>query len=282
MNTALVTGASSGFGRQVVTALLARGWRVYATLRDAEGRAALFADDRARFGDRLTLLALDVADAAQRDAAVARVRADGGLDCLINNAGFAVFGALEDLDEEQLRRQFEVNFFGAALLTRALLPELRQRRGVVLMVSSVFGFTGFPLTGAYCSSKYALEGLTESLYYELAPLGVRVGLVEPGGHRTGFGAALEWGRGHSDAYARLTDGYRRLRDRIMERPGATPPDGVVKALVRLAEARHVPLRTVVGKDAHATALLQLLVPERLRVPATSRMLTRLLTRGTRS
>jgi NAD(P)-dependent dehydrogenase (short-subunit alcohol dehydrogenase family) len=275
MRSVLVTGSSSGFGRAVVSALLGRGWRVYATLRDAPARASLFAADVAAHGPRLTLLSLDVTDAREREAAAARVRADGGLDCLINNAGYAQFGALEDLDEEQLRRQLEVNFFGAALLTRALLPELRQRQGSVLNVSSVFGFSGFPLTGAYCASKFALEGLTESLYYELRPLGVRVGLVEPGGHRTGFGAAVEWGRRQLEAYAGATAGYRRLHARIAGRPRGTPPDGVVRALVRLAEARHVPLRTVVGTDARATAVVRSLVPERLRAPAQSAMLSRL-------
>jgi NAD(P)-dependent dehydrogenase (short-subunit alcohol dehydrogenase family) len=275
----LVTGSSSGFGRLVVSALLGRGWHVYATLRDAEARAELFALDRERHGARLVLLPLDVTDAGQRAAVAARVAADGGLDCLINNAGYALCGALEDLDEAQLRHQLEVNFFGAALVTKALLPGLRANQGVVLNVSSVFGITGFPLTGAYCASKYALEGLTESLYYELKPLGVRVGLVEPGGHRTNFGASIEWGAGATEAYRALTAGYHRLRERITSRPNATGPEGVVATLVRLAEARSVPLRTVVGKDALFTAALQALVPERLRAPAMSAMVTRLLSKG---
>jgi NAD(P)-dependent dehydrogenase (short-subunit alcohol dehydrogenase family) len=280
MKRALVTGASSGFGRAAVSALLARGWTVYATLRDAEKRASLFADEQSKFGSRLIVLPLDVTDAGQRDDAAARIDFDGGkLDCLINNAGYALFGALEDYDEAQLRRQLEVNFFGAALTTRALLPALRAAGGVILNVSSVFGFSGFPLTSAYCASKWALEGLTESLYYELRPLGVRVGLVEPGGHRTGFGAAIEWGRGQLEAYRALTNGYQRLRARIMNKPDGTPPDGVVRALVRLAEAKHVPLRTVVGTDARATSIVQALVPARLRTPATSAMLTRLFTKG---
>jgi len=279
VRSVLVTGSSSGFGRGVVTALLARGWKVYATLRDAERRAAEFAAEKAAHGERLVLLSLDVTDARQRAAVVERVLADGRLDCLVNNAGYAQFGALEDLDEEQLRRQMEVNFFGAALLTRALLPALRAARGVVLNVSSVFGFSGFPLTGAYCASKYALEGLSEALYYELLPHGVRVGLVEPGGHRTGFGAAVEWGRTQHDTYAAETAGYRRLHGKISSRPDGTPPDAVVGALVRLAEARRVPLRTVVGRDARATAALRRIVPERLRAPATGALLARLFRRG---
>jgi NAD(P)-dependent dehydrogenase (short-subunit alcohol dehydrogenase family) len=285
MRSALVTGSSSGFGRGVVSALLARGWKVYATLRDAASRAGDFAAEQAAHGDRLVLLSLDVADAAQRDAVVARVTADGALDCLINNAGYAQFGALEDLDEAQLRRQLEVNFFGAALLTRALLPSLRASRGVILNVSSVFGFSGFPLTGAYCASKYALEGLSESLYYELAPHGVRVGLVEPGGFRTQFGASVQWAHGAGSSggdgsvYAAQTRGYRKIHGKISARPNGTPPDAVIAALVKLAEAKRVPLRTVVGRDAKATAVLQRLVPEWLRAPATSALLARFFQRA---
>ncbi|MDB4968634.1 MAG: SDR-family protein [Myxococcales bacterium] len=279
MRTSLVTGSSSGFGRGLVSALLARGWKVYATLRDADARAGDFAADREAHGDRLVLLALDVTDGAQRDAVARRVAADGSLDCLVNNAGYAQFGALEDLDEAQLRRQLEVNFFGAALLTRALLPALRAARGSVLNVSSVFGFSGFPLTGAYCASKYALEGLSESLYYELAPHGVRVGLVEPGGFRTRFGASVEWGHAENAVYGAQTRGYRKLHAKIGARPNGTPPDAVIATLVRLAEARRVPLRTVVGRDALATALLQRLVPEWLRAPATGALLGRLFQRA---
>jgi NAD(P)-dependent dehydrogenase (short-subunit alcohol dehydrogenase family) len=279
MRSALVTGSSSGFGRGVVSALLMRGWRVYATARNAAARADEFAATAAVHGQRLVLLSLDVTNRAEREAVAARVRTDGALDCLINNAGYAQFGALEDLDEAQLRRQLEVNFFGAALLTRALLPELRAARGVILNVSSVFGFTAFPLTSAYCASKYALEGLSEALYYELRPHGVRVGLVEPGGHRTGFGAAVEWGRAADGFYTPETRGYQRLHERLSTRPEGTPPDAVIATLVRLAEAKKVPLRTVVGRDARAAALLRRLVPERWRAPAQSAMVARFLRRA---
>jgi len=279
MPSALVTGSSSGFGRGVVSALLARGFSVYASLRDAERRAGLFEAEQLACGERLVLLTLDVTDPVQRQAAAERVLAGGPLDCLINNAGYAQFGALEDVDEAQLRRQFEVNFFGAALLTRALLPALRAARGVVLNVSSVFGFSAFPLSSVYCASKYALEGLSEALYYELRPHGVRVGLVEPGGHRTGFGAAVEWGRFDNSAYAPETAGYRRLHGTLVTRPNGTSPDAVVRTLVRLAEAAHVPLRSVVGRDASLTAALQRILPEALRAPATSALLARMLRRA---
>jgi NAD(P)-dependent dehydrogenase (short-subunit alcohol dehydrogenase family) len=278
MRTALVTGSSSGFGRGVVTALLERGWKVYATLRDAPKRKHLFAEDAKKYGDRLVLLALDVTEAAERAAVIAKVNADGRLDCLINNAGYGLFGACEDLSEQQLRRQLEVNFFSVVLLTKELLPALRAARGVLLNVSSAFGATGFPLTGAYCASKFALEGWSESLYYELKPHGVRVGVVAPGGHRTGFVANLQWAAAKSATYAAQVAGYQRLQQKLSSGKG-TPGDGVVRTLVRLAEAKHVPLRTAVGKDAQALAAFQGLLPRGLRAPASSFLFSRLLRGG---
>jgi NAD(P)-dependent dehydrogenase (short-subunit alcohol dehydrogenase family) len=195
MRRALVTGSSTGIGRLAVSELLRRGWSVLATMRRADERRDLFAEELAANPGTLEVMSLDVADAGERAAVAAHVMETGVLDCLINNAGYGLFGALEDLSEEQLRRQFEVNFFGAALLTRDLLPALRRCGGSVLLVSSVLGRTGFPLTSGYCASKYALEGLGEALYYELQPLGVRVGIVEPGGRRTRFGDNVEWAAG---------------------------------------------------------------------------------------
>lgn len=213
-------------------------------MRRAAERAGLFAGEEGR----LEVLSLDVADARERDAVAARA---ASLDCLVNNAGYGLFGALEDLDEEQLRRQMEVNFMSAALLTRALLPALRTARGSVLFVSSVLGQAGFPLTSAYCASKFAMEGLAESLHYELAIVGVRVGIVQPGGRKTSFGANTEWARGAGQAFAAVTARYRALVERTRERGGERSGEAVARALVKLAEARRVPLRTRVGADAAA-------------------------------
>jgi NAD(P)-dependent dehydrogenase (short-subunit alcohol dehydrogenase family) len=260
MRRVLVTGASSGIGRLAVSAFLRRGWAVSATMRRASERAALFAEELAEHGDALEVFGLDVADGDDRASAAARV---DRLDCLINNAGYGLFGALEDVSEEQLRQQLEANFIGAALLTRALLPALRASGGSVLFVSSVLGQAGFPLTSAYCASKFAMEGLAEALYYELEPVGVRVGIVQPGGRKTQFGANSEWAEGTSAAYAEATASYRALVERTRDRGGARSGDAVVRALVRLAEARRVPLRTRVGADAAALRAADVL-PERAR------------------
>ncbi|HEY8141476.1 MAG TPA: SDR family oxidoreductase [Kofleriaceae bacterium] len=264
MRRALVTGSSTGIGRLAVSELLRRGWSVLATMRRADERRDLFAEELAANPGTLEVMSLDVADAGERAAVAAHVMETGVLDCLINNAGYGLFGALEDLSEEQLRRQFEVNFFGAALLTRDLLPALRRCGGSVLLVSSVLGRTGFPLTSGYCASKYALEGLGEALYYELQPLGVRVGIVEPGGRRTRFGDNVEWAAGSTEPYREVTASYRRLLDRVRGRGGKRSGEAVVTALVRLAEAKTVPLRTRVGGDAAAMSLAESLLPERTR------------------
>jgi NAD(P)-dependent dehydrogenase (short-subunit alcohol dehydrogenase family) len=264
MRRVLVTGASSGIGRQAVSEFLRRGWSVLATMRRAaERRRELYADEMLAHPGALEVTSLDVADAGERAALVARVMETGVLDCLVNNAGYGLFGALEDLSEEQLRRQLEVNFVGAALLTRDLLPALRRCGGSVLMVSSVLGRAGFPLTSGYCASKFALEGLGESLYYELRPLGVRVGIVEPGGRKTSFGANVEWADGASEPYRQTTAAYRALLDRVRGRRGKRSGEAVAAAIVRLAEATRVPLRTRIGGDAAAMSAAELL-PERTR------------------
>lgn len=261
----LITGCSSGFGRAMVPAFLDRGWSVIATLRDAPTRAAVLDEERATHPSALTVLSLDVTSAAERAAVAAVVaRRPAGLDCLVNNAGAAAFGALEDLSAEQLRAQMEVNFFGPALLIRELLPALRRARGRVVNVSSLFGETGFPLTSAYCASKFALEGLSESLRQELAPHSVQVALVEPGRYRTRFGENAVWGERSfrpGSAYTAQTAAYARLKQGFASRP-AGGPEAVARTVVALADSRSLPLRSRVGGDARLLHLLRRLLPER--------------------
>lgn len=261
---ALITGASTGFGKDLAAKLLERDWEVIVTMRGAAGRKDLVADLAAAHPGRVHLLSLDVAEPAERKAAAAHVEKMGGkLDLLVNNAGFGQFGALEDLSEEQLRWQFEVNFFGAAFLTRELLPALRAAKGKVLNVSSILGLVSLPLAGAYCSSKYALEGLSEALSFELEPHGVQVCAVEPGGFRTRFNANICWGeksRRDDSPYRAQTDGYGRMREKMQKKRG-TPPEVVAEKMAALADARRIPRRVRVGKDAHAMALLEALLPD---------------------
>lgn len=257
--TVLITGTSTGFGRAMVDEFLGRGWHVVASLRRAEVRRDLLAPAEKAHPGRVTVLDLDVTDPASRARAVEAMKAHGRLDCLVNNAGYGTFGALEDLSDEQLRRQHETNFLGPVLLTRDCLPLIRAAKGSVVFISSIFGINGFPLTGAYCSSKFAMEGMAESLYYELEPHGVRVALLEPGASVTGFGASVVWGERDTEAYRSQTKAYHRLKKKIADRK----PDlaaGVAKKAADFACGRSKRLRQRVGGDAHVGYAFRRLTP----------------------
>jgi NAD(P)-dependent dehydrogenase (short-subunit alcohol dehydrogenase family) len=278
----LITGTSTGFGRRLVTEFLRAGWRVIATLRNAEDRKELFADDAANAPDRLFILSLDVAREQER-AAVAEFIAKqlgGRLDCLVNNAGFGVVGAFEDLSETQIREQMEVNFFGLALLTRDLLPALRNARGRVINISSVLGYTGMPLSSLYCASKFAVEGLSESLYYELQPHGVQVAMVEPGAYGTGFRTNIVYGEksfAETSAYKSQFAAFSDSRNRRDDGPG-TPIDPVINAVMRLAAAKKMPLRVRCGKDAKAAYAAKRLLPAGLHRTVMSKVYEKLFAR----
>ncbi|HEX8258422.1 MAG TPA: SDR family oxidoreductase [Allosphingosinicella sp.] len=184
-NTILITGASSGFGEATARLFAERGWNVAATMRRPEAGAAL-----ARL-DNVLVTRLDVEDQPSIEAAVAEtIERFGRIDAVVNNAGFGLMGIFEATPWAKIREQFEVNLFGAMAVIRAVLPHLRANRsGVIANVSSGAGGFALPLISLYTSSKFALEGFSESLAYELADLGVRVKIVEPGGvTSTGFTA----------------------------------------------------------------------------------------------
>src|ERR1700759_1192975 len=180
--TWFIPGASRGFGRSFAQAALAAGDRVAATARDTSALEDLVAEH----GDAVVPIALAVTD---RDAAVAAVATAherlGRLDVVVNNAGYGVSGAIEELTEAQARAQIEVNFFGALWVTQAALPILREQgSGWIVQVSSIGGLAAFPLTGIYHASKWALEGFSETLRQEVEPFGIKVLMVEPSGFRT--------------------------------------------------------------------------------------------------
>ncbi len=251
MKRVLVTGSSTGFGRLLCGAFLERGWKVYATMRGAAGRLALFSEEQKRYPSALTILSLDVESAAEREAAAKEVEAAGGLDCLVNNAGFGQIGPCEEITEAEWRKQFEVNFFGALFLTNKLLPSLRESKGRVINISSILGLSALPLGAAYSSSKFALEGWSESLYHELRPHGVQVCVVEPGGFRTDFNRnlAVVPARPGSPYRGQLM-AYERFRAKKMA-TGGSAPEKVARRVVKLAESRRMPLRALVGADAKA-------------------------------
>jgi NAD(P)-dependent dehydrogenase (short-subunit alcohol dehydrogenase family) len=186
MPTVLITGTSTGIGHVTTEVLAARGWRVFATMRDLTKKGLLEAALESA-GVRVSILQLDMGDAASIHAAVAAMLKQTGnaVDAVVHNAGVAVAGALEDLPQSEIRRVMETNFFGVLELTRALLPTFRaQNSGRIVVVSSQAGFVGQPANSIYCASKWALEGWAESMAYELDAFGIHVILVEPGPYKT--------------------------------------------------------------------------------------------------
>lgn len=264
----LITGSSSGFGRLLVNAFLARGWTVAGTLRNARRSAEIFCEELRAYADRFFPLALDARSEEDRAAAgeFIKRRLEGRLDCLINNAGFGLFGALEDISEAQIREQMEVNFFGTALLTRQLLPALRKSQGRIINISSALAFSALPLSSIYAGSKFAVEGLSEALYHELKPHGVQVAIVEPGGFRTNFANNLQWGERSFDEhspYRAQAVGFSRFRQRRASGPGKAPTP-VIEAVMRLATMNEMPLRVRCGPDARLLYGLKRILPERLQ------------------
>ncbi|WP_394648537.1 oxidoreductase [uncultured Sphingomonas sp.] len=193
-----ITGCSTGFGRELATLVLGRGGRVVATARDA----ARVADLGEGQGDRLLALALDVTDRQAIAASVAAAEARfGRIDVLVNNAGYGYQSSIEEGEEDEIRAQFDANVFGLFAMTRAVLPGMRARRqGAIVNITSVAGLVGFPSSGYYAASKHAVEGFSDTLAAEVAPLGVSVTCVEPGPFRT------DWaGRSLRQTESRIAD-----------------------------------------------------------------------------
>ncbi|MGK5085452.1 SDR family oxidoreductase [Bdellovibrionota bacterium FG-1] len=263
----LITGASSGFGQLALPLLLQRNHTVIAAIRGGPSRLkTLFEKELKQYPDHL--FAIDVHMERAETLAAAKIwideQWDGKLDVLINNAGYGLFGALEDLHPDQLKHQLEVNLVGTALLTRELLPALRAARGRIINVSSIVGLVSFPFYGAYSASKFALEGLSEGLYYELKPHGVQVCLVEPGGFATDFSL-------RSRVFASAVDSPYGLRARALEDTFETSssrladPLKVARLLVNYCEKSRLPFRTLVGLDAHFMAFMRWFLPTRFRM-----------------
>jgi NAD(P)-dependent dehydrogenase (short-subunit alcohol dehydrogenase family) len=246
----LITGCSTGFGREIALAALQSGARVVVTARKPEA----VADICEIYPQQTLALALDVTDAAQIKSVVAEtLEAFGAIDVLVNNAGYGYVGAVEEGEEAAVRELFETNFFGVLALTKAVLPHMRERRsGRIINNSSQAGLMANPGTGYYSASKYALEGLMEALAKEVAPFNIHVTSVQPGAFRT------DWsGRSMQRSGARLVDYDDHVGNRldmIAEIDGKQPGDPVraAQAFVMLANLENPPLQLLLGAGVLAT------------------------------
>ena len=248
-----VTGCSTGFGREFARQLIASGTPVVVTARDPDELA-----DFASAGNAL-ILKLDVTDAAEIAAVVQQaVTRFGRIDVLVNNAGIGYFAAVEEGEDAQIRRMFDINLFGLAAMTRAVLPGMRARRtGSIVNISSIGGLKSFPAIGYYNATKFAVEGLSEALWQEVEPLGIKVMLVEPSGFRT------DWaGRSASESKVRIADyaataGASRQGVRAMSGNQAGDPVRGVEAVIKAVRGPNPPHRLLLGNDAYDGAIAKL-------------------------
>ncbi|WP_298400697.1 oxidoreductase [Sphingobium sp.] len=242
-----ITGASSGFGKAIATAVLARGGRVIATARNPASLASL----AAVAPDRVLTVQLDIRDPVGMAAALDQAEVFGGVDVLVNNAGYGFLGGVEESDDDEIAAQMDVNFFGPLRLIRAALPAMRARgSGFVVNISSIAGVRAFPGAAFYSASKFALEALSEALAGEVGRFGIGVLIVEPGYFRTDFSgrSLMVTGSPHPD-YGFLA----RQRDTAQAADGAQigdPARGAV-AIIDAMNAKTSPGRLVMGSDAYA-------------------------------
>ncbi|MBD8880791.1 SDR family NAD(P)-dependent oxidoreductase [Rhodanobacter sp. 7MK24] len=244
----LITGCSRGLGRALADAVLQAGHRLVATARDPAQLDELVQ----RYGEAVRAVALDVIDAAAAKAAIhVAVDAFGGLDVLVNNAGYGNVNAIEDTTIEEFRRQIDTNLFGTIIVTKAAIPLMReQRSGHIIQLSSVGGRLGAPGRAPYSAAKWAVEGFSEVLAREMGLIGVKVTIIEPGGFRTDFAGAstvLEEGRSEYDAVVGVA--ARMQRDYHGRQPG--DPVRAAQAILKVAAMKQPPLRLALGSDAVA-------------------------------
>jgi NAD(P)-dependent dehydrogenase (short-subunit alcohol dehydrogenase family) len=248
-----ITGCSTGFGRELAKHVLELGYRTVVTARNPDELNGLAAKGEA------LVLKLDVTDQGQIDAAIkaAEDKFDR-IDVLVNNAGIGYFAAVEESEEDQVRRMFEINVFGLSRMIHAALPGMRKRRkGFIVNFSSISGLRSFPSVGYYNATKFAVEGLSEALWQEVEPLGIKVMLVEPSGFRTVWaGRSANDSKRQIDDYAATAGSWRsQVRANSGKQPG--DPVRAAHAIVKAIESPNPPHRLLLGNDAYEAATAKL-------------------------
>ncbi len=246
--TWLITGASSGLGYALAEHVLEQGDQVVLAARTPDPMTAL----SKRYPDTGFAVKLDVTDPGQRADALRQAEARfGAIDVLVNNAGLDFIGAIEEQAEKDYRAQFEVNFFAAAALLREVLPGMRARgRGTIINVSSMDGIASLPVNGWYASSKFALEGLTEALWQELEPIGLRAFLVEPGSFRTGIETRTKFSGTTIDDYAATSGAFREMLKTITPEMWPGDPARAAAAIYQVVNSDIKRHWVILGSDAH--------------------------------
>ena len=248
-----ITGCSTGFGRELASHVLKLGYRTVVTARNPED-----VKDLADIGDAL-VLKLDVTDHVQAESAVKAAEEHFGcIDVLVNNAGIGYFAAVEESEETQVRRMFDINVFGLCRMIHVALPTMRKRRkGFIVNFSSIGGLTSFPALGYYNATKFAVEGLSEALWQEVEPLGIKVMLVEPSGFRTDWaGRSANESKHQIDDYT-ATAGLIRKHLRAISGKQSGDPVRAINAIVQAVESPNPPHHLLLGNDAFEGAIAKL-------------------------
>jgi len=245
---AVVTGSSSGIGFETALALAREGYYTYATMRDTK-KGNPIKEAAKKENLNLEVLELDVDNDLTVQAAINKIlKEKNRVDVLVNNAGYALFGCLEDLSMDDLKAQFETNFFGVVRTSQAVIPIMRkQKSGTIVNISSVAGRIGFPVSPAYISSKFALEGLSESMRYELSPFGINTIIIEPGVIKTNFMSSMKKSMKPDSAYKEITE--KVIMGISMMAEMGTPPQEVAKTIIKAVKSENPLPRYVVGNDA---------------------------------
>ena len=253
---AIVTGSSSGIGFQTALMLARNGYSTYASMRNID-KSKTITEIAKKERLPLQVIQLDVNDDVTVKNAIDKIVKDGKrIDVLVNNAGYGLFGALEELSIEEIKAQFETNFFGVIRVTQAVLPTMRNQNGggTIVNISSVGGLVSVPILSAYNSTKFALEGLSESLSHELGPFGIRVIIIEPGFIKTNIMNSSVLAKKASEEnspYYSFTKKIESYFKSMMDNPESSTPEEVAKVILHAVTSENPQLRFTVGNDASA-------------------------------
>lgn len=261
---ALVTGSSSGMGFATAITMARAGIHTYASMRNLKKSKTII---ELASAEKLPLqvLQLDVNDKKSvKEAIIKIVTEKERIDVLVNNAGYGLFGSLEDVSIEEMKAQFETNFFGVIRVTQLVLPIMRkQKSGTIVNVSSVGGRIGLPILSAYQSTKFALEGLSESMSYELEPFGIKVVIIEPGAIRSNIMNSSIWAKKAQDPKSPYFSQLQKIKDHFksMMENESSPPEEVAKVILEAITSENPQLRYTVGHDAATLIQARLNMPE---------------------
>jgi NAD(P)-dependent dehydrogenase (short-subunit alcohol dehydrogenase family) len=262
---ALVTGSSSGMGYETAITLARAGIHTYASMRNLK-KSKTITEMASTENLPLQVIQLDVNDdSSVKDAIYKIVKEKERIDVLVNNAGYGLFGSLEDISLEEIKAQFETNFFGVIRVTQLVLPLMReQKSGTIVNVSSVGGRIGFPALSAYQSTKFALEGLSESISYELEPFGIRVVIIEPGFIRTNIMDSSTLAKKAQDPKSPYYSQIQKVRSHFksMMENDSSPPEEVAKVILQALTSENPQLRYTVGRDADTMIQARVNMPEK--------------------